>query len=146
MFPFRCFFRAAAVLVLSDRVETRLAGDGPVAVARVDPGDPDHIAAASHAGYGDDQRRMLAEHEIAHTYIAVLLDWPHAWSAWSAAHGGGDKRPMSEWSPRVRNVLPQRRASGRCFEDATLVNTDIGAGRLCNTQMLNQNRNSSECG
>ena len=32
------------------------------------------------------------------------------------------------------------------FEDAILENTDIGAGRLCNTQMPNENRNSSECG
>lgn len=103
MLPYRCFLRTAVVSVQPDRVETRFTEDGSIAVAEVDPGDADHISASRQAGYGDDQRRMLIEHEVAHSYVADLMSWPHSWSVWSAAHGSGEKRPMSQWSSRVRD-------------------------------------------
>ncbi|MCT7377088.1 hypothetical protein [Chelativorans salis] len=85
------------------RVETIFREDGSVAEADVHWGDPDHIRASWYAGYGGDQRRMLTEHEIAHSFIADELGWPYSWSLWSAAHGTSTKRPMGEWSPRVRD-------------------------------------------
>ncbi|UUP16753.1 hypothetical protein [Nitratireductor thuwali] len=101
--PFEIVLRTATVWVLEDRVETVFSEDGSTAVATVDEGDPDHILASWHAGYGGDQHRMLIEHEIAHSFIADELGWPHSWSLWSAVHGSGAKRPMGEWSPRVRD-------------------------------------------
>lgn len=103
MLSHRCFLRTAVVTVLRNRAETRFTEDGTVAVADVDLGDADHIAASRHAGYGDDQHRMLVEHELGHSYVADLMGWPHSWSVWSAVHGSGEKRPMSEWSRRVRD-------------------------------------------
>lgn len=96
-------FARAEVHVYPDRVETVFREDGSRAVADVHWGDSDHIAAARHAGYGDDQYRMLVEHEIGHSFVADRMGWPHSWSLWSAAHGTGDIRPMSQWSPRVRD-------------------------------------------
>lgn len=95
-------FRTAVVTVRPEGVTTRFREDGSLAVATVDWGDPDHIQASWRAGYGGDQYRMLTEHEIAHSFIADEMGWPHSWSLWSAAHGNGEKRPMHEWSPRVR--------------------------------------------
>ncbi|HEV7346622.1 MAG TPA: hypothetical protein VGN60_13420 [Devosia sp.] len=100
---FTASFASADVSVYPDRVETLFREDGSRAVADVHWGDADHIAAARHAGYGDDQYRMLVEHEIGHSFVADRLGWPHSWSLWSAAHGTGDIRPMTQWSPRVRD-------------------------------------------
>jgi hypothetical protein len=95
--------RTAHVAVYPDGTVTTFSEDGSQAIATVKPGDQGHIEAARHAGYGDDQYRMLVEHEIAHSFVADQLGWPHSWSLWSAAHGTGEKRPMSGWSPRVRD-------------------------------------------
>ena len=64
---------------------------------------------------------MLVEHEIGHSYIADLMGWPHSWSVWSAAHGTGEKRPIEEWSPRVRDeehlVVSLQRFVNTGYED-----------------------------
>ena len=95
--------RTAHVAVFEEGAVTTFTEDGSKAVATVKPGDEEHIEAARHAGYGDDQYRMLVEHEIGHSFVADRLGWPHSWSLWSTAHGTGEKRPMTGWSPRVRD-------------------------------------------
>ncbi len=91
----------AHLAIFPNGVDTTFREDGSVATAEVDWGDPEHIEAAWHAGYGGDQYRMLIEHEVGHSFVADQLGWPHSWSVWSAAHGTGDKMPMSQWSQRV---------------------------------------------
>jgi DICT domain-containing protein len=119
--PVEIPLRTARVVVLSEGVATYFREDDSVAVAEVRWGDEDHIKAAWHAGYGGDQLRMLVEHEIAHSFVADEMGWPHSWSLWSAAHGTGDKRPMTEWSPRVRDeehlVVALQRYANTGIED-----------------------------
>lgn len=115
-------FRTADVRIYPDRAETVFKEDGSRAVADVNRGDPDHVAASRYAGYGDDQYRMLIEHEIGHSFVADRMGWPHSWSLWSAAHGTGGIRPMSEWSTRVKDeehlvVSLQRYANTGLLDD-----------------------------
>jgi hypothetical protein len=62
-------------------------------------GEPEHVMASWHCGYGGDQWAMMREHEIAHHYLADVMGLPHSYSVWSHAHGTGE--PGKQFSQRV---------------------------------------------
>lgn len=78
------------VLVQDGRVTTTFF-DGATAV--FDPGSCDHRLqeAARTLGYGDRWEAFGVDHELAHHFLAVALQWPCSTIVWQSAHQG--RRP-----------------------------------------------------
>ena len=55
--------------------------------------DPHTLRTAAELGYGDDTFAMSRDHEISHSWLALLDGRPHSPTMWRLAHPYGDELP-----------------------------------------------------
>lgn len=72
-------------------VETRFA-DG-TKVGSTPNQDPHTLSTAARLGYGDDTWAMSRDHELAHSWLALLDGKPWSATMWRLAHPQGDDLP-----------------------------------------------------
>lgn len=87
-----------AVMVLTDAAATSCFSDGVFnQLWLTEPGD--HPAFAREAGYGEDWRRYIVEHDVLHHLVADELGQPWSW----ALHDGDGSVPVDQAPQRIRD-------------------------------------------